>query len=113
MDLALASISAAIWVAFEDALSIPALKKAGVERQARVDASIHCGTSTPRLSSMPGRRSALSSYLGHSDPGFTLKVYTLKVYTHLLPSSKQRTRKVVDAVFCGDGSPSPQAVLTD
>lgn len=43
---------------------------------------------------------ALSSYLGRSDPGFTSKVYT-----HLMPSSKQRTRTAVDGVF-GD-SPEP------
>ncbi|MFD5319352.1 tyrosine-type recombinase/integrase [Streptomyces sp. NPDC127098] len=37
---------------------------------------------------------ALSQYLGHSDPGFTLRVYT-----HLMPSSEGRTRKAVDAAF--------------
>jgi integrase len=36
---------------------------------------------------------AVSEYLGHSDPGFTLRVYT-----HLMPSSEDRTRKAVDAV---------------
>jgi integrase len=34
---------------------------------------------------------AVSSYLGHSDPGFTLRTYT-----HLMPSSSERTRKAVD-----------------
>jgi hypothetical protein len=34
---------------------------------------------------------ALSLYLGHADPGFTLRVYT-----HLLPSSEDRTRRAVD-----------------
>lgn len=34
---------------------------------------------------------ALSEYLGHSDPGFTLRTYT-----HLLPTSEQRTRQAVD-----------------
>ncbi|WP_411127792.1 tyrosine-type recombinase/integrase [Streptomyces sp. x-19] len=37
---------------------------------------------------------ALSVYLGHSDPGFTLRIYT-----HLLPSSEERTRAAVSAVF--------------
>ena len=37
---------------------------------------------------------ALSSYLGHSDPGFTLRVYT-----HLLPTSHERTRKAVDCLL--------------
>ena len=38
---------------------------------------------------------ALSEYLGHSDPGFTLRTYT-----HLMPSSDERTRRAVDAVLC-------------
>ncbi|MDI3389636.1 site-specific integrase [Streptomyces sp. B-S-A8] len=37
---------------------------------------------------------ALSQYLGHSDPGFTLRTYT-----HLMPSSEGRTRKAVDVIF--------------
>ena len=37
---------------------------------------------------------ALSSYLGHSDPGFTLRVYT-----HLMPSSEGRTRRALDKVY--------------
>jgi integrase len=37
---------------------------------------------------------ALSEYLGHSDLGFTLRTYT-----HLMPSSDERTRKAVDAVL--------------
>jgi integrase len=74
---------------------LPALKKAGVERQLRVDgfhALRHFYAST--LPDAGETIIALSSYLGHADPGFTLKVYT-----HLMPSSKQRTRKVVDSVF--------------
>jgi integrase len=37
---------------------------------------------------------AVSEYLGHSDPGFTLRTYT-----HLMPSSSERTRDAVDAAF--------------
>ncbi len=37
---------------------------------------------------------ALSTYLGHTDPGFTLRVYT-----HLMPSSEGRTRRAVDALY--------------
>lgn len=37
---------------------------------------------------------ALSEYLGHADPGFTLRTYT-----HLMPSSSERTRRAVDGVF--------------
>ncbi|MFJ9418333.1 MULTISPECIES: tyrosine-type recombinase/integrase [unclassified Streptomyces] len=41
---------------------------------------------------------ALSEYLGHHDPGFTLRTYT-----HLMPSSESRTRAAVDRVL---GAPS-------
>jgi integrase len=37
---------------------------------------------------------ALSTYLGHSDPGFTLRVYT-----HLMPSSDARARKSIDSMY--------------
>ncbi|MEC4015233.1 tyrosine-type recombinase/integrase [Streptomyces sp. H27-D2] len=43
---------------------------------------------------------ALSTYLGHSDPGFTLRVYT-----HLMPSSEGRTRKAVDSLYRAPGRP--------
>ncbi|MFE6975488.1 tyrosine-type recombinase/integrase [Streptomyces sp. NPDC057682] len=41
-----------------------------------------------------GSIKALSVYLGHSDPGFTLKIYT-----HLLPSSEEKARAAVSSVF--------------
>jgi integrase len=44
---------------------------------------------------------ALADYLGHADPGFTLRVYT-----HLMPSSEDRTKKAVDRLF---GSPDETA----
>jgi len=37
---------------------------------------------------------ALSTYLGHADPGFTLRIYT-----DLMPSSEDRTRKAIDDLF--------------
>ncbi|MET7493535.1 tyrosine-type recombinase/integrase [Streptomyces sp900116325] len=37
---------------------------------------------------------ALSEYLGHHDPGFTLRTYT-----HLMPASETRTRAAVDTVW--------------
>jgi integrase len=37
---------------------------------------------------------AVSEYLGHSDPGFTLRTYT-----HLMPSSTERTKRAVDDAF--------------
>ncbi|OLF18927.1 tyrosine-type recombinase/integrase [Actinophytocola xanthii] len=41
----------------------------------------------------------LADYLGHADPGFTLRTYT-----HLVPSSHERARVAVDGVF---GRPAP------
>lgn len=46
---------------------------------------------------------ALAEYLGHSDPGLTLRVYA-----HLMPSSQERTRKAVTAVF-GTARPEPSS----
>lgn len=40
---------------------------------------------------------ALSKYLGHTDPGFTLRVYT-----HLMPTSHERTRRAVDEFFASN-----------
>jgi integrase len=37
---------------------------------------------------------ALAEYLGHSDPGFTLRTYT-----HLMPISQDRACKAIDAAF--------------
>jgi integrase len=37
---------------------------------------------------------ALAEYLGHSDPGLTLRVYA-----HLMPSSQERTRKAVASTY--------------
>ena len=39
---------------------------------------------------------ALAEYLGHADPGFTLRVYT-----HLMPSSEERARVAVDRALSG------------
>lgn len=39
---------------------------------------------------------ALSEYLGHHDPSFTLRTYT-----HLMPNSEARTRAAVDRVLRG------------
>ncbi|MBE4740625.1 Phage integrase family protein [Streptomyces sp. cf124] len=37
---------------------------------------------------------ALAEYLGHSDPGFTLRTYT-----HRMPNSQDRARRAIDAAF--------------
>ncbi|MDT5036690.1 MAG: hypothetical protein QOE03_1875, partial [Micromonosporaceae bacterium] len=49
---------------------------------------------------------ALAAYLGHSDPGFTLRTYT-----HLMPSSEERTRRAVDRMFSGE-SERPDGLAT-
>jgi integrase len=48
---------------------------------------------------------ALASYLGHSDPGFTLRTYT-----HLMKPADDRMRAAVDAVLAG--SPTENAAVT-
>lgn len=75
----------------------PALKAAGVTRPTRADgmhALRHLYASV--LLDAGESIKALSRYLGHSDPGFTLRVYT-----HLLPSSLERTRHAVDGLLGG------------
>jgi hypothetical protein len=56
---------------------------------------------TPHLRvGAPGRGEsikALAAYLGHSDPGFTLRTYT-----HLLPTGEDRTRRAIDRAFGDD-----------
>ncbi len=37
---------------------------------------------------------ALADYLGHSDPGFTLRTYT-----HLMPQAEDKAKRAVDDVF--------------
>ena len=44
-----------------------------------------------------GRPGDPSPYLGHSDPGFTLRAYS-----HLMPSSEQRTRRAIDRALGDD-----------
>lgn len=37
---------------------------------------------------------ALADYLGHEDPGFTLRTYT-----HLMPEAEDKAKRAVDALF--------------
>lgn len=80
---------------FRTSVWIPALKRAGIEAPTRADgmhALRHLYASV--LLDAGESVKAVSEYLGHADPGFTLRVYT-----HLLPSNHERTRKAVDAFF--------------
>lgn len=40
---------------------------------------------------------AVSEYLGHADPGFTLRTYT-----HLMEGSSERTKRAIDTAFLGE-----------
>ncbi|HEV3291049.1 MAG TPA: tyrosine-type recombinase/integrase [Streptosporangiaceae bacterium] len=44
---------------------------------------------------------ALSEYLGHGDPGFTLRVYA-----HLMPGASDRMRQAIDAAHVQDHGPA-------
>jgi integrase len=71
----------------------PVLERAGVVNATRADGT-HALRHYYASALLDGGESikALSEYLGHSDPGFTLRTYT-----HLMPSSHERTRRVIDA----------------
>jgi integrase len=73
----------------------PALTKAGVAatRENGCHALRHFYAST--LLDAGESIKAVSEYLGHADAGFTLRTYT-----HLMPSSDERTRRAVDAALC-------------
>ncbi|MFI6354665.1 tyrosine-type recombinase/integrase [Streptomyces sp. NPDC050743] len=75
----------------------PALRAAGVEtgRENGMHALRHFYASV--LLDAGESIKALSEYLGHHDPGFTLRTYT-----HLMPSSGTRTRAAVDRVFADE-----------
>jgi site-specific recombinase XerD len=48
---------------------------------------------------------ALADFLGHNDPGFTLRVYA-----HLMPSAEDRARAAVDRAFADSGPDVAQGV---
>jgi integrase len=70
----------------------PALQRAAVATPSRADGT-HALRHYYASALLDGGESikALSEYLGHADPGFTLRTYT-----HLMPSSHERTRRVID-----------------
>src|SRR5262249_13624113 len=66
----------------------PATRRAGIEAGPRNGMHVLRHTSASVLLDAGESIKALSLYLGHSDPGFTLRIYT-----HLMPSSEDRTRR--------------------
>ena len=104
-----AAAGTALWSnAFNDQAWKPALASAGVipvpEKGHRYAAAREHGMHALRhfyasvLLDAGENIKALSLYLGHSDPGFTLRVYT-----HLMPSSETRTRKAISAMYQAAG----------
>ncbi|WP_406304606.1 site-specific integrase [Streptomyces sp. NBC_00885] len=89
---------------FDDFMWKPALAAAGIipepEQGARYTAAREHGMHALRhfyasvLLDAGENIRALSQYLGHADPGFTLRTYT-----HLMPSSEGRTRKAVENLY--------------
>lgn len=78
----------------------PALVAAGVEpkRENGCHALRHFYAST--LLDAGESILALSEYLGHADPGFTLRTYT-----HLMPSSTERTKAAIDEMLSVPSAP--------
>jgi integrase len=78
----------------------PALRAAGLEakRENGCHALRHFYAST--LLDAGESILALSEYLGHADPGFTLRTYT-----HLMPSSTERTKAAIDAMLSVPNAP--------
>ncbi|MFK0142082.1 tyrosine-type recombinase/integrase [Streptomyces murinus] len=99
-------VGKAIWRSyFDDSVWKPALAHAGVippraPGERRYAAAPDDGMHALRhfyasvVLEAGGSIKALSTYLGHSDPGFTLRIYT-----HLLPSSEEKARAAVSSVF--------------
>ncbi|GAB3157118.1 hypothetical protein GCM10027290_56860 [Micromonospora sonneratiae] len=79
---------------FDDKSWRPAVKAAGIvpTRATGMHALRHFYASS--LLDAGESIKALASYLGHADPGFTLRVYT-----HLMPASEERTRRAIDDLY--------------
>lgn len=96
---------------FNERVWNPARRAAGITRPTRQD-----GTHALRhhfasvLLDAGESIKALSEYLGHHDPGFTLRTYT-----HLMPSSAERTRRAIDGLFGGAhlGGDGPETAQSD
>jgi integrase len=75
-----------VWKPALDAAGVPATRSNGMHALRHTYASVllEDGVSIK----------ALAEYLGHADPGFTLRTYT-----HLMPSSEDRARAAVDRAF--------------
>jgi integrase len=71
-----------------------AIRAAGIEDNRRNGMHVLRHTYASMLLDAGESIKALSLYLGHHDPGFTLRTYT-----HLLPASEDRTRRAIDGAL--------------
>ncbi|MFZ5848868.1 MAG: tyrosine-type recombinase/integrase [Actinomycetota bacterium] len=85
---------------FNPKIRRPALRAAGLEakRENGCHALRHLHAST--LLDAGESILALSEYLGHADPGFTLRTYT-----HLMPSSTERANATIAAMLSVPSAP--------
>lgn len=83
---------------FNDPHWANALRLAGVERGADRDNGMHALRHFYASALLDAGESirAVSEYLGHGDPAFTLRTYT-----HLMPGSDERARNAIDRLFSG------------
>ena len=54
---------------------------------------------------------AVAEWLGHTDPAFTLATYT-----HLMPSSRERTKSAIESIYnrrAAAGSDGPEGAQQD
>jgi integrase len=78
----------------------PALRATGIPRTRQNGMHVLRHTYASVLLDAGESIRALAAYLGHADPGFTLRTYT-----HLLPTSEDRTRRAIDQAFRDDPEP--------
>jgi integrase len=91
---------------FNGSIWKPAIRAAGIEDTRQNGMHVLRHTYASVLLDAGESIKALSLYLGHSNPGFTLRVYT-----HLLPTSEDRTRRAIDDAF-GGGPSGPDGLTT-
>src|SRR5262249_37229349 len=89
-----------VWKRALRAAGLPADRRNGMHmlRHTYASMQLEAGTSVR----------ALAEYLGHHDPGFTLRTYT-----HLMPSSDERAREAVDSAFRETGSRESRGLTAD
>ena len=89
-------VNRSIWKPALLAAGIPATREQGMHSGRHFYASVQLEAGTSIR--------ALAEYLGHADPGFTLRTYT-----HLMPQSQDKAKRAVNDVFerLGNGADDP------